>query len=385
MRKKIITLILTWRLSLILFAYIGTLYIPFIKRFVAGKYGGLLPYYVWIWARLDGYHYMEIAQRGYQSLEYGFFPLYPLLIHILAVPFFSLIAYLIAGQLISTVFFLLALYFIYKLMRFDNQKRLFPLILLIMLFFPTSFFYVSVYNDSLFLFMATASIYFARKEKFVKSSILGFLATLTRLNGLALLPFILFEYINSTPWTWKKLVSTIKKRFTLKEIKNSKIYYSLLIPLAFTLYLGYIQYLEGSFMALFSSMKTWGQDKLTFPLQVFWRYIKIFISVNPHSFVFWVAVFELLFVFFYLGVVIFAYKKIRLSYWVFMVTCLLIPSFTGTFQGMPRYGLHLYPLFLSLALFLDRKNIVFKIVYFSISIILLALATGLFTRGYFIT
>lgn len=384
MLKRIIALIVAWRLSLILFAYLGTFYITFITRFVAGKYGTLLPYYVWIWGRFDGYHYMEIAQRGYQSLEYGFFPFYPFLIHLFTVPFSSLIAYIIAGQLISTISFILALYLIYKLLKLDNQRKYFPLLLLIVLAFPTSFFYITVYNDSLFLFLATASIYFARKEEFLKSSILGFFATLTRLNGLALFPFILFEYISSAQWSWKKIISESKKRFALTKIARSKIYFSLLVPAAFILYLGYIQYLEGNYMKLFSAMKTWNQDKLTFPIQVFWRYIKIFLSVDPHLFVYWVAVFELLFVCFYIGVAIFAYKKIRLSYWVFMVISLLIPSLTGTFQGMPRYALHLYPLFLALALFLEKKSIFFKILYFSVSIILLALATGLFTRGHFI-
>ncbi len=376
-------MIIIWRLWLFVFAALGTLYIPFIVRFTAGKYG-YMPYLFWIWGRLDGYQYMEIAQRGYQSLEYGFFPLYPLLIHIFATPFSNLSAYIIAGQLISTVSFLLAVYFIYKLLQLDGFEKYFLWLLLVIIAFPTSFYYITVYNDSLFLVLASASLYFARQRKWLASSFLGFFATLARLNGLALFPFILAEYISTAGWSWKKIIFEIRKKFTIKKIFISKIYYSLFVPLGLIFYLVYIQYHAGSFLALFSSMSLWNQDRLVIPLQVIWRYLKIFSTVDPHLFVYWVAVSELAFFLFYVTMMIFSFKKIRLSYWIFFVASISIPAFTGTFQGMPRYGLHLYPFFLSLVLFLNKRPKIIKIIYFVISIALLILATGLYTRGHFI-
>ena len=371
-KTKIISLIVGWRLALFLFAYLATFVLPLIKRFTANEYGNL-PYFLWIWGRFDGYFYMSIAQKGYQFFEQGYFPFYPIVIHLFASGFQRPAAFIIAGQFISIFSFLLSLYIIYKLLKLDYKKVNFVFFLSIILFFPTSIFYVAVYNDSLFLLLASLTLYFARRRKWTTASLFGTLAAFTRLNGLALVPFILFEYV---------LVSK-HKFLSLKRIIKSKIYSVILIPLGFVGYLIYLHFLFGKFNSLFISMKLWNQDKLTFPPQVVWRYIKIFTTADPHLFIYWVAVLEFLFVLFYVFMLIYSYKKIRLSYWVFFAISILIPSLTGTFQGIPRYGLHLYPLFLSLAIFLEKKGIAYKTLYFIIGIGLLFFFTTCFTRGYF--
>ena len=388
MLRKIIFFFVFWKIVILFFAYLAAFVLPLKIQFTAGKFGFGFPYLFWVWGNFDGYHYLEIAQRGYQTFEQAFFPLYPLLINIshrfLNVP------YLVAGQLISTFSFLIALLVIFRLVFLDNKKNLFPMILLIFFLFPTSFFYQAIYNDSLFLLLAVLTIYFARSQKWVLASIFGSLSTLARLNGLALFIYILFEYATSKiknekrTWDFKQLKEGFIKGLHLKEVVKSKIFFILFIPLTFLGYLAYIQYRFGNWQLLFQNLSIWNQDKIVFPLQVFFRYAKIFLFHTPTAVTYWVAVIEFSFVVFYIFILIYSFKKIRLSYWIFMAVSLLIPTLTGSFAGMPRYGLHLYPIFLTLAMFLDKKSTLAKLIFLTVSITLFFITLALFTRGYFI-
>lgn len=375
MFKKIFTAYVFWRLLLFVFSILAIYIIPFRKAFTAFNYGTLPPYHLFIWGNFDGYHYMKIAQIGYLPHLYPFFPLFPLLIRFF-VRVLDVHWWLRAGQLVSNISFILSLYIVYKLTLLDGKKFLIPLIFLIIFFYPTSFYYTAVYNDSLFFLLATTTIYFARKRAWIIASVFGALATLTRLNGLALIFLIGFEYLSTT----KSF-----KQITPKRILKDSIYAVLLIPLAFAGFLFHIHKISGNFMNVFSAMAQWNQDKVTFPLQVVWRYMKIFALVSPQQLIYWIAVLEFASVVLYLFLLIYSFKKVRFSYWIFFAVSILIPSLTGTFAGMPRYGLHLYPFFLSLALFLEKRSEVFRIIWFAICFLLLFLLVSLFTRGYFVS
>lgn len=351
-----------------------------------------LPYLVFIWGNFDGTHYMEIARNGYHPLEHAFFPLYPILIKFLFEIFKFIdvyLPYLNSAQIISNLAFILSMFFVYRTLEIDRKSNLFLLMLFTIILFPTSYSYGAAYNDSLFFLFAILTIYFARKRSFFLSSIMGALATLTRLNGLALVFIILLEYVASNgnsvdEWSLRKFVKKIKKAFEFRKMLSEKVFALFLIPLSFLSYLLYVHIWHGNWNLVFSSMEVWNQNKLTFPLQVFWRYLKIIFLSPAVNLNYWVAIFELSFVLFYIFIIIYSYKKIRLSYWAFFVASIITPSLTGTFAGMPRYALHLYPFFLGLSLFLSNRNIFFKAIYFTISVLLLFIFVGLFTRGYFV-
>lgn len=388
MIKKIFLFFIIWKVVTLLLSYLAVFFLPNMAFFGAGKFGAGLPFFVNVWGNFDGYHYMEIAQRGYQNLEQGFFPLFPIFIRLFTVMFKT--PFIISGQIISNLSFIASLFIINKLLIIDKKKKLFNLLLLIIIFFPTSFYYGAVYNDSLFFLLSTLTIYFSRDKKWLLSSLCGGLAILARLNGLVLFFFILFEYVNanekdlSTEWRLNSLVERCKKYFDPKEIIKSKIYSVIIIPLSFIGYLFYIDTIFYSWKTLFSSMKIWGQDKLIFPLVVFWRYFKIIVLYPTFRLNYWVALFELLMVIFYMFLLFYSFKRIRLSYWILFALSILIPSLTGTFQGMPRYGLHLFPMFLIISILLKNNNFSSRFMYFIVSIFLLIFALTLFTRGYFV-
>src|SRR3972149_9378290 len=113
MYRFLIAAFLIWRTILFLVAKIGESVSPQRMGFLGPS----------VWANFDGIHYLSIAQNGYMRFQEAFFPLYPLLIRILAksVLFDH---YLWAGLLISHVSLFIALIIFYKLVEieFDEKK-----------------------------------------------------------------------------------------------------------------------------------------------------------------------------------------------------------------------------------------------------------------------
>lgn len=376
--KKIILVVVLWKFIQICFALLSLRYIPEGSRFF---YTPTLlrihvPTIAWVWGNYDGAHYIEIAKRGYHMYEQAFFPLYPMLIGAIFYSFH--ISRIYAGLFISHISFLGALYYIYLLLKTDGKSKLSLILFSAILLYPTSFYYASVYNDSLFLFFASACLYYGRTKHWFWAGLCGGLATLTRLNGLALSIFLVVEYYlqNKPQFSFR----------SLKQLFADGLYWIGIIPLTFIGYLVYIQMKFGSFMTLFSSMKPWGQDKVIIPLQVFWRYFKIlFLYPSFQHFNYWVALLEVSSVILYIALMWYSYKKMRLSYWIFFGVSILIPSLTGTFQGMPRYGLHLYPFYLALSMYLSKKSQRIQLAYYVISTGLMIVLMSMFVRGYFVS
>jgi hypothetical protein len=388
--KSTVLLLVVWKVAVIAATFLATLWLPFQRTFtpITTEYYYHLPYWLWVWGNFDGIHYLVIAHKGYELLTQPFFPLYPLstwLTHRL-----TSIPILPAGLLVSHVAFFIALYVAYKLLKLDKMSAHAIFFFTVLLAFPTSPFYGAAYNDSLFFLFATLTLLFSRKKEWIIASIFGGLATLTRLNGLALMCYLVVEYctsaLNTTEtWSYAKVVKTTFQQLRIKNIIDSGIVALFAIPAAFLGYLLYIEVVFGNWKMLFDTMSIWQQESFTFPPVVVWRYLKILFLYPPQLLTYWVAVVELVMVIFYCSVLLFSFKKIRLSYWLFIGISILIPWLTGTFAGMPRYGLHLYPLFLALTVLLKDKPKVFQVFYFIFSLCIGFFILSLFTRGYFVT
>ena len=154
---RFITIIfIIWRLNLELLNFLGRFILPEKNSFF-----GTIP-----WANFDGVHYLSIAKSGYFQYEQAFFPLYPLLIRFLA-PLFGG-NFVISGFIISNLSLLFSLFIFWKLIGLDelklnSEKR--KWVLIFFLFFPTAFFFGSLYTESLFLLLILGSFYFLYKKK----------------------------------------------------------------------------------------------------------------------------------------------------------------------------------------------------------------------------
>ena len=142
-------------------------------------------------ARYDSGWYLGILENGYgpapapgQQSAHAFFPLYPFLARgvraLLPVDGFA------AGQILS-----LLCYFGAGLMfAAEGRRRLGDSgsrhALLFLLLYPTAFFLVSMYSESLFLLLALAAFAQARRDRPATAAVLGLLAGGSRLPALAL-------------------------------------------------------------------------------------------------------------------------------------------------------------------------------------------------------
>ncbi len=148
-----------------------------------------------IWARWDSEWYILIAEKGYPSGDLlapygphyraedtaGFFPLYPLLIRVLAA---SGIGSLAAGLVLSNLALLAALTLLYELVRDRCGDETALLSVWSLLAFPTSLFLSAVYGESLSLALTLGAFLAARRGRWGWVALAGFACALSRPTGL---------------------------------------------------------------------------------------------------------------------------------------------------------------------------------------------------------
>lgn len=370
--KKYFFLFLFWKFFILAAAFFASRIIPLQTDSIARTVATGEPYLRWVFANFDGVHYITIARVGYWFPNFAFFPLYPILINI----FYRVtqISHLQAAIFLSHFFLVVGVVYFYKIVRLDYKKEIADRAVFLLFAFPLSFFYGAVYTDSLYFFLATASFYYARKGSWKKAGIFGFFAGLSRLVGIVLFVSLCIEWLLQNK---KKYAST--KKLVKDFFKTA--YGLLLIPCAIVLYGLYLQIGFGDFFLFSKSMVVWGQSDITFPLQTLYRYGKILL-LSEYSLSYARAVFELTATIFYFYLTL-KTIKVRLSYAVFVFLTLIIIPFTGTLWGMPRYALHIFPLFLTLALLLTNRKFLFRVVVV-IFFLLQGVLVALFTRGYFV-
>lgn len=194
--KFIFSLFLIWRIALITSTYFGLSILPNQDFYQKILYYPTLDLDYWArWANWDGGGYIGIARDGYIPRLAVFFPLYSLSIKLVAPVFFG--SFFWAAFLISQISTILALFFLYKLIKIDFDDSVVRKTLLFLLIFPTSFYFGATYNDSLFLFVTAAAFYFARTKQWIPAAIFASLAVATKLVGVGVWAAIIFEYLFS--------------------------------------------------------------------------------------------------------------------------------------------------------------------------------------------
>jgi Gpi18-like mannosyltransferase len=361
-----------WLIGLLIAFYEIIRLVPLGQQFLGGGVSNYLTSpFLWVWGNFDGEHYLAIAQNGYRPLTYFFFPLFPMLIKFVSLFIgASLKDYLISGLLVSHISLIFALVGLYKLIEIDGEKNLARRMLILLLLFPTSFFFGSVYTESLFLALTVWSFYFARKGKWFLAALLGGCSSATRIVGLALFPALLVEYLKT------------------RKVKLD-VLWLLLIPLGLGFYTIYLWLRTKDPLNFFNTVSIFGAQRsstFVFLPQVFYRYIfKILPNLNYTVLTsFFPGVLEFVIALAFLSLSILAFWRIRLSYAVFLAVGYLIPTLSGSFSSLPRYVLVLFPAFILMAKWLSKSKLLL-FVFCIVSAILLLISFALFARGYWIS
>ncbi len=305
--------------------------------------------------RYDTNHYISIIDNGYTEVTVAFFPMYPLIGKGLTAlgldTHFALIT-------ISIVFFIAATVVLYYWLDFELKKRgkktkiTAWFVLGLMAVFPTSFYLVIGYNESLFLFLLVSSLFAYRTGNYWLAGISIALLTATRVQGGALAVFFLADYLLSRQYKlqWKKL-----------------------IPISMSV-LGLAAYMIwqwshfGTPFAFIEAQKYWGRLDGNIIENLIGSFRPVYLWFVP-----------------VLGLMLYAvYKKLGLSWLIFSLVFVLIPLSSGRFDSLNRYMITLPVLFLALGLWLETKPSYITTAFYISSAILLSMNVIFFFNNYWV-
>lgn len=309
-----------------------------------------------VWVRWDGPHYIDIAQNGYQSfgdqsLWIVFYPLYPFLIKLSN---FLINDLAVSSVLVSFIFSFSASILLFELTLLDFSKKTATLAVWFLNIYPTSYFLQASYTESLFLTMSLASIYFVRKNQLVISAVAGLSSSLTRINGMLLIPLILMET--------KKLTKSLPV--------------IALILTGFVIYLMINYFYFGDLFYYIKPLTSFWYKHFDWPWNGIFNGLQSIQNYTDEVLV--TYFFEFVSIIFILILTIFVYLQIRKSYAIYMLTNLVLFTSTSFILSTPRYSIILFPIFIALAKIPNKKILI--LISFSF-IFLLIYFTLLYTQG----
>lgn len=381
-----------WILGLIGLAFFANRLLPYDPSF---PYSGLLatesklPQWIYSWGNFDGVHYLAIVLEGYArfGLVQAFFPVFPVSAQVLYN--FTKNAF-VSLWLVNAVGFLVFLVGWRKLVLLDSDEKTAFWSWVSIILFPTSFFFLAIYTESLFLACVVWSFVFARSKNWVAASLVAAVASATRVIGIFLLPALLLElwlqHRNYPVFAINRLRQELQHlgSFLLKNIGTIAIIFTSSFGL-----LAYMWYLQQTFddpLYFFHVQSEFGagrEESIILLPQVIWRYLKILATYRPFDLKYLAFVQEFGLALLSLGMLAWSSLKIRSSYVLFSLLAWLLPTLTGTLSSMPRYILVCFPLYLLLGSFLSNQKKL-RLTYFLVSIPWLALNTILFIQGYWV-
>ncbi|MDO8429662.1 MAG: mannosyltransferase family protein [Candidatus Daviesbacteria bacterium] len=289
----------------------------------------------------DSGHYIGIALKGYQYPQQAFFPLWSLLIKITSLSGVSIYAvvYFLTFILGLTTFIL---FYILASRLIGQTKAKYALIFFAS--FPSTMFLHAGYTEGLFLTLTLLSFLLLEKRLYFLGSLVGGLIILTRLAGVG----VAVAYL------------------TINKSLGQKLRYFILCLLGLGLYMIYLQIAFGDAFYFAKAQQAWCQISnrcsFTFPLLPLLNYLGLLLlgvaKVGlTYDFIDWISVVLFLFL------LVFVYRQLSFSYFVYSLTALLLPLFSGSTAGMVRYVLVAFPIFFIVPSLIKNKILMWVVLF----------------------
>lgn len=386
---KLLAVVISWRVALYFIAAVAPLFLSYKGSFVGAEtLLALEPFWLTTWAGFDGIHYITLATRGYLAVGFiqAFFPAFPLVLATIHAMTNNLVATIAIGQLLTLSFFVGALYLFKEVISIyvPKSKGSYWWLVALILLFPTSYYFGSLYTESLFLVLTLAAFLSAAKKRWWLAGLLVALASATRVVGIFLVPALLIELAVQTD-----LLRAVRSGTTACKTWIGKHWHSVMaISLGSIGLLAYSCYLWYHFndpLYFFHVQSEFGggrQESIVLFPQVVWRYLKILTSV-PFDLRYVTYSLEFLSGVGGLIILVVGIKKVRFSLWFFSICALLLPTLTGTFSSMSRYILVVPAFFLILNELLATRPVL-RVLWLIVSAALLIINTVLFVQGYWV-
>lgn len=325
-------------------------------------------------ADINWYH--GIAANGYEKIPFNkdiphnwaFFPFFPLVWGLTA----KLTRELpITGVVLSHIFFLLGLIFMYKTgLAFGFSKVVADRALFYLAVFPTSYFFSLPVTESLFLFLTTCSLYNAKRGRWWVAGLVGGLASATRVTGMFLLAALLVLYWQTYGGDWRS------KEVWRRAVWRKEILGLCLVPLGIGGFMIYLYKITGNPLAFKDILSAWGRGTGFFVVTMLGYLENPLLIAVPWDFR--LLNFTAALVAIVCGV--WLLKRRQWTLGVYTLVCVIAALSSLILQSQARYAMVLFPMFLVLATAGERPRVDQAIR--AISVALLCLMTALFAAHF---
>lgn len=300
-----------------------------------------------IFAAWDSGWYFDIARRGYYFSPDGqssvpFFPLYPLLMRAVALPFGSTPEALwISGIVVSCAAFAASLAILHGLAeRLTGSRETARRTVLYLAVFPFALFFTRVYAESVLLLTTVLAVRSAYEGRWVWAGTWGGLAALARPNGILV----------AVPLGLLALAGRPDARTLVHRIAALAP-----VPAALTSYCAYVYWLTGDPLAWLKAQQHWGYSIGHLPWQQLQRLIERLITYGPYDFFFAspFAPYRLLHgltALLFLAMTPLVFARLGAPLGAYVLASLLVPLTGNALEGIGRYASVLFPVFIAAAM-----------------------------------
>jgi uncharacterized membrane protein YuzA (DUF378 family) len=324
-----------------------------------------------MWVHFDSGFYLTIAHDGYWSAStlhtqsnWGFFPLYPLVIRLIALPFGSAwSAYQIVGIIVSNIAALIAAFYLYKLTTKEFNNAAATRAVYYLGLFPMSFYLSAIYSESLFLALSIGCIYYVRLRRWWLAGLLGALATLTRSSGVLLVVAFAWEYWNVLGDKFAPLTHStgfvpstgewLRSRFiglwhSLSVWRTWSGFVALaLVPVTLLLFMVYSKWKVGTYTAYFTAQHYGWNHSLSNPILLVLDMLHHPSPATPYDWNFYSL--NMISTLIFICLLVPVFRKLPAIYGIVMLAFIVLPLTTGKMDSVTRYYLTLFPVYMLLA------------------------------------
>jgi Gpi18-like mannosyltransferase len=335
--------------------------------------------------RWDALNYLTIAMDGYHvPVDQGngklpaFFPLYPLIIRLVAnfLGLSSVLAYAWVMIVLNMIFSLGAFICIYNLAEMAGlDSTTFFQAILYQAIFPLAVFLIIPYTEALFLFLSALFFLLIFSRKWISAGVIAGLLSATRIPGL-IFSFLLIL----------KFILYVKKNGVSKKEGFHGIIAGAFSVSGLALYILYLQVTFSDPLAFIHAQSYWKRD-LLFPFVTLWRGVvyALFPSRSPFMDEYLINTVHTILVVLFVVVMIASFRRWNWLYqvyaWLLFSISLISPlQGSSTMSGTARYMMVLFPVYFSVASW--AKAAWQRMLIFAIWLFLFSLMAALLGRGW---
>jgi hypothetical protein len=367
--QAVLVAFLTTRLLIFLIIFLSSVALPMREGpFLYANPGNLL---IDGLVRDDSWWYVNIVEHGYSVGDVAthvqgnavFFPLYPLLVSVVAGVTGSIY---LAGILVSNAAFILALSYLYRLVRqqFDHETA--ARAIFYMAAAPAAVFFSAIYTESLYVALVCATFFYAQKGDWLPAMLAGALVSATRNTGIILTGVIVFEGLHqqgvriiprplwagtpaATIAAWR---GHFQQQIQLLPSCFPSLTAAAWVPAGLLAFMAYLTMQFNDPLAFIHTQATWGRPTGGGSATRLISHTIDLLNIGPH---FWAGqvhartLLELIYSLAVAPLIVAVVWKLRPAYGLYAAASFLIPLSTGTVGSMLRYTLVLVPCYILLA------------------------------------